>query len=63
MMDDILMTARDIALMLRMSPSHVAERITHRPDFPKPYRLGRVRRWAASDIRAWIEARREKQVA
>ena len=53
-----LMTAKEIAGLFKMAQSYVEDKVTRRPDFPKPYRLGRVRRWPKSEIEAWLEKRR-----
>lgn len=52
-------TAKEIASLIGLSPKHTADRITHRKDFPKPYRFGRMRQWPRDEVIAWIESRRE----
>lgn len=52
-------TAKEIAGLIGLSHKHTADRITHRKDFPKPYRFGRVRRWQREEVVAWIESRKE----
>lgn len=59
MSDEELLTATEIAKMIKLSPRHVAERVTHRPDFPSPRRFGHIRRWRKEDVRTWIEGRKE----
>lgn len=54
-----LMTAKDIAEFLRMSPHYVSDKLTNRADFPRPYRIGRVRRWPKNVIISWLEARKK----
>lgn len=45
-----------IAAMLGVTRVHVTDRITKRPDFPKPYInvSRRLRYWRTSDIVAWM---------
>lgn len=45
-----------IAAMLGVTREHVTDRITKRPDFPKPFInvSRRLRYWRASDIHAWM---------
>jgi predicted DNA-binding transcriptional regulator AlpA len=54
-----LMTAKDIAILFRMSPHYVSDKLTHRKDFPTPYRIGRVRRWPKNLIIDWLESRKK----
>lgn len=54
-----MLTAKEIAGLIKMNEKHVADRITHRADFPKPRRIGRVRRWTREEVIAWIESRKE----
>ena len=53
-MSELIDTAR-IAELLGMSREHVTDRVTKRPDFPKPALdlSRRARRWRESDVRAW----------
>lgn len=46
----------DIAAMLGVTRVHVTDRITKRPDFPKPFInvSRRLRYWRASEVQAWM---------
>ena len=46
-----------IAAMLGVTRVHVTDRITKRPDFPKPFInvSRRLRYWRASEVKAWME--------
>lgn len=46
-----------IAAMLGVTREHVTDRITKRPDFPKPFInvSRRLRYWRASDVLAWMQ--------
>lgn len=50
-------TRADIAQMTGWSYRHVAERITKKPDFPKPViRLSTQNvRWSEADVREWVK--------
>ncbi len=54
-----LLTAAEIAAMLRMNRRTVAEKLTKRPDFPRPYRPGKAYLWSEDEIRDWIERSRQ----
>ncbi len=45
-----------IAALLGVTREHATDRITKRPDFPKPYInvSRRLRFWRASDVHAWM---------
>lgn len=45
-----------IAAMLGVTRVHVTDRITKRPDFPKPFInvSRRLRYWRQSDVQAWM---------
>ena len=45
-----------IAEMLGVTREHVTDRITKRPDFPKPFInvSRRLRYWRTSDVMAWM---------
>lgn len=45
-----------IAAMLGVTRVHVTDRITKRPDFPKPFInvSRRLRYWRASEVQAWM---------
>lgn len=47
-----------IAKILGVSREYVTDKLTKRPDFPKP-RVNasqRLRRWSEAEVRAWAEA-------
>jgi predicted DNA-binding transcriptional regulator AlpA len=58
-MSPLLDTAQ-IATMLGMTREYVTDRLTKRPDFPKPrVALSRkMKRWAECDIREWLDKHR-----
>lgn len=47
----------DIAAILGVTREHVTDRITKRPDFPKPFInvSRRLRYWRKSDVAKWLE--------
>ena len=51
-----LLTLSDIAEMLTMTHNYVRDRITKRPDFPRPALSlsQKTRRWNEDDVRAWV---------
>ena len=53
----LLLTASHVAARLGMSTRSL-RRLRQDPRFPKPRVKGRVPRWRASDIEAWVEGRR-----
>lgn len=46
-----------IAAMLGVTREHVTDRITKRPDFPKPYInvSRRLRYWRQSEVMSWMQ--------
>lgn len=56
-----LLDTAQIAAMLSMTREYVTDRLTKRPDFPKPrIALNRkTKRWAECDIREWMERHRQ----
>lgn len=52
-----MLDTAQIATMLGMTREYVTDRLTKRPDFPKPrIALSRkMKRWAEADIRQWME--------
>lgn len=46
-----------IAALLGVTREHATDRITKRPDFPKPYInvSRRLRFWRASEVQAWMQ--------
>ena len=53
----VLLTASDIANLLGLSARHVTERITKRPDFPRPVInvSSHTRRWSLVDVKRWAQ--------
>lgn len=51
-----LLTTADIAEMLRMNVAHVRDRVTHRPDFPRPFVVGGKKLYKKEEVEAWIES-------
>jgi hypothetical protein len=39
----------------------LARRLADTPDFPKPFTVGRDRRWFAEEVVAWITAQKRRQ--
>jgi predicted DNA-binding transcriptional regulator AlpA len=54
-MSALIDTAK-IAQLLGVTREHVTDRLTKRPDFPRPaVNLSRrLRRWSEADVRAWL---------
>jgi len=52
----MLMTADDIAEMLRLNAAHVRDRLTKERGFPAGYRVGGALRWKREDIEDWLES-------
>lgn len=50
-------TTKDIADTLGVTREYVTDKLTKRPDFPKPFvnKSQRLRRWKESDFRAWLQ--------
>lgn len=55
---------REIADMLGLSREYVTDRLTKRPDFPKPVmnRSQRMRRWVRADVMKWAFGENAKRV-
>ena len=49
-----LLTARDLARVLRISARSLEERLAE-GEAPPPLRIGRLRRWAPEAVRAWLD--------
>lgn len=58
-----LLTADDIAELLRCTADHVRDRITKRKGFPPAYRLGGLLRWERAEVLRWIDAQRVSPAA
>lgn len=53
-----LLTVDQLAELFQLNKRHVAERVTKRKDFPKPYQIGGARRWNEEEVLRWVEERR-----
>ena len=53
-----LLTVDDLSVLLKLTKRQVAERVTKRSDFPKPYQIGGALRWAEDEILQWLEDRK-----
>ena len=53
-----LVDAEEIAQFLGCSPKHV-RRIAERGQFPKPVKVGRLKRWPREAIEQWIDSQQE----
>ncbi|WP_066338459.1 helix-turn-helix transcriptional regulator [Azohydromonas lata] len=51
-----LLDTADIAALLGVRRDHVTDRLSKRPDFPRPHvnLSQKLRRWRAEDIAAWL---------
>lgn len=60
--EDEIMTAAEVAAMLKVAPRTVAEtwlRGRNNPTFPRPFYLGgKTKRWYRKDIVAWANSKR-----
>jgi excisionase family DNA binding protein len=53
-----LLTSTEVARLLRVNERTLRRLRTEDSDsFPKPLQLGRVIRWRADDVKAWMEGR------
>lgn len=53
-----MLTVEEIAALLKMAKRTVAEKLTKRRDFPRPYQIGGIRRWSEAEFMKWLEERR-----
>lgn len=58
-----LMTSKQVATLLGVTTTTVANHVAKTPDFPRPYNVGTMfshsaKRWKAEEIAAWIESRK-----
>ena len=53
-------TTKELAELLPFSLRHLAERVTHRRDFPAARRIGKRRIWKLEEVLNWIENKKEK---
>jgi predicted DNA-binding transcriptional regulator AlpA len=63
-MNDLLSTA-DIARLLGLTRDYTTDKLTKKPDFPKP-RVSvsqKLRRWAREDIESWMRGPTKSQKA
>jgi predicted DNA-binding transcriptional regulator AlpA len=54
-----------IASLLGVSREYVTDKLTKRPDFPRP-RVNvsqRLRKWSEAEVRAWLEQPKHKKAA
>ena len=56
-MTDQYITAQQLTTIIPLSHRHLAERITHRKDFPPATRVGAKRFWKRAEVVAWLESR------
>ncbi len=49
----------DLTKLIPLSLSHIRDRVTRLPTFPKPLRVGNVRFWLADEVRAWLAKKGE----
>ena len=52
-------TPKQIAEIIPLSYRHIADRVTHRKDFPKPYRIANRRYYKKDEILQWWEGRKQ----
>ena len=59
-----LLTLDDITAMMQMRREYVRDRLTKRPDFPRPAISvsQKFRRWNANDVQDWI-AKQSSRIA
>lgn len=55
----------DIARMLGLSREHVTDRLTKRPDFPRPVIniSSRTRKWSERDVLAFVQGKHHSRAA
>ena len=58
-MNSPYITTKELAEILPFSRAHIADRITHRRDFPEARRIGTRRLWKLDEVMKWIENRKE----
>lgn len=47
------------AMLGGLNPEHVRSRVSKRPDFPRPFRIGSRVMYDRSEISEWIESQRQ----
>jgi len=57
-----LLSLDDIAEIVKEPREYVRTSLVRRPDFPRPVLVlsQKIRKWAAHDVDAWLEAQRRK---
>jgi predicted DNA-binding transcriptional regulator AlpA len=57
----LYMTTKDIAELLGLEREYVTDKLTKRPDFPRPAidKSQRLRRWLRADVERWATAGRQ----
>jgi predicted DNA-binding transcriptional regulator AlpA len=60
-----LIDTGQIAEMLGVTRQHVTNRLTKRPDFPRPElnQSRRLRKWKEADVRSWMRGSQSKRAA
>lgn len=53
-----LLTAAEVADILRVSPRQVAEEVRYRAGFPKPFKPGRILLWDREEVLHWLQLQR-----
>ena len=54
-----LLTADEVAELLRMGRRTVAEKLSKRPGFPRPFRPGKAFLWDRGEVLDWLERTRQ----
>ncbi|ARP88617.1 helix-turn-helix transcriptional regulator [Bordetella genomosp. 9] len=60
-MEHEFITHKEIAERLHLNAAHVRDRLTKRPDFPRPFVFGGARRWKAQEVDLWIEGQQQRR--
>lgn len=60
-----LIDTAQIASILGMTREYVTDKLTKRPDFPKPRIVlsRKMKRWAEADVQAWLREHSRKRAA
>lgn len=54
-----LIDCKAIAEMTGLHPAHIRDRLSKRPDFPRAYVIGSVRRWDEEEVLEWLQKCRQ----
>jgi predicted DNA-binding transcriptional regulator AlpA len=56
----VLLTVDEIANLIGLSRRHVTDKITKRPDFPRPVInvSSHTKRWALTDVKRWAQGKK-----